>query len=826
MAINISTYTDPGVYVQESVVPGQVSVATVPLTVALIGTGLRNKRVTNEALTRGQVLNETLTVTGGVNARDAQLINVADRKSANLDVYKDGVALDSAQVSFRPPKVAGATLTTLDFTTNKYISLAMDGQAPVTIAITSGGSDTTTISGRLITQQLAGVTITALTAAQIASGINKALNGASSLGYGPNYAAVAADAANVITLTSPSASSAADVRLYASFGGVLDRTDDVFGVSLPYQAPTVIRIAETSYNALSTYKADYVATNTDVDSLANSNVQTMVKVGALAGVTTYVENTDYTRSSNILSWALDAAATFTSSVAAATHNLSTNDSIVLSIDGRAAVTIDLNGMASPPPGYNNPTSAAAATPAEIVNNINAVLAANASYGVLYKAVASVSGSGSNSKLVLTSPTEGVGSSVQIADASTLSASTALFGLQSSQMPYAVYGTGSRPVVGAVYFATYEYTRPSTDYNLPKRYFNPDSLYRDVGFPTSTNQLAIAGGIAFDNGAPSVIVVQVNDSTFPTSPTQVEIKAALDAAGTTTVATDIVVLDTRLQVQVDLLNHVANFSSATEKAYRRGWFGMARGTVIGDRDTADTFVYRAVRTLQVASDSPGRGRMILIAPGGGDRTITREDGSQSSLQLHGAYLAVAVAARMTAFTSPADTLLRKNVTGFNIDTFTTYLKSERAVLAGNGVTVVTLDAGRLVLLDPITTEAGGGRMISFSEISASTQKDAVTTSMTQAIDSNLVGIVPSDLSSFILTIKGYIGGVLRSLIAQGAIAPFRTADGVTRDVDFASDIQVYQDATDPTKYFFRYFFNLRYPAKRFFGEYTVDSPFAG
>jgi len=118
------------------------------------------------------------------------------------------------------------------------------------------------------------------------------------------------------------------------------------------------------------------------------------------------------------------------------------------------------------------------------------------------------------------------------------------------------------------------------------------------------------------------------------------------------------------------------------------------------------------------------------------------------------------------------------------------------------------------------------MISFQEISASTQKDAVTTSMTQAIDSNLVGIVPSDLSSFILTIKGYIGGVLRSLIAQGAIAPFRTADGVTRDVDFASDIQVYQDATDPTKYFFRYFFNLRYPAKRFHGEYTVDSPFGG
>lgn len=822
MAFNISGYVDPGVYIQEEVVPGQVSVVTVPLTVSLVGIGSRNSRATNEALVRGSVSNESLTVSGGVNQRDATLINVADRRSANTTVFRDGAALDISQVTFRQPTITGASNASYNFTANNKLSLSIDGKQPVTIAYVTG-ADATTISGSLITQALASISnIAAVTPAQVAEGINKALAGAASLGYGGGYGSVATLTGNSVIVTSPSTTSAADLRLFAAFPSGQSQTAAIFGVTVPWQAPTIIRINEASYSALSAYTASYIATNTNIDALANANVQSIIRIGALAGVTTYVENTDYTRSGSNLDWSLDAAAQFTSTIAAATHNISTNDSIILAFDGKPSVTIDLNGMASPPPGYANPVSPAAATPTEIATNINAVMAAHASYGPRYNAVASVN----SLRLVLTSPNDGIGSYVQIASPTTVSASSALFGLSSSQMPYSISGTGSRPIAGAIYFASYEYTRPTGDYAVPKQYFSPDDMYADLGFPLSTNQLAIAGSIAFDNGAPSIICSQVNDATFPGSPTQIEIQAALNALSNVSAATDVVVLDTRLAVQVDLLNHVVNMSSPTEKNYRRGWFGMPRGTLIGDRDTPDTYVYRAVRTLQVPSDSPGRGRMILVAPANVSRTIVREDGSQSNVDLNGTYLATAIAARMTAFTSPADTLLRKNITGFVSDGFPTYLKAERAILASNGVTVVTLDAGRLVLLDPLTTEAGGGRLVSFQEISASTQKDAVTTAMTQAVDANLVGIVPSDLAGFTVTIKGLIGGVLRSMIATGAIGPFKTSSGITRDIDFASDIQVFQDRSDPTKYFFRYFYNLRYPAKRFFGIYTVDNPFVG
>lgn len=829
MALNISQYVDPGTYIGEVVVPGSVTVATVPNTATLIGIANRNKRATNEAETRGLVSAESLTLAGS-SPHTVTLAHISNRQSSQTNVYKNGVALDSSLVTFLPATVTGGTLTTVDFTTTNEIALALDGLGPVTIKITGGVGDTTTILNGLITQQLNSLSggVTAVTPAQIVEGINKALNGASTLGYGPAYGAVASTASSKVTLTSPTTGPLSDVRLYQSYPSSADVTATIFGVSLPYQAPTVVQVADSAYDATATYTADYVSTNTSVDEFQNTNAQTVIKVGAFAGVTSFKLGQDYAidGDNDGLDWSVATSATFTSSIAAATFDVSTNNTVVLAFDGRAALTMKLNALASPPPGYANPAVASAATPAELANNVNAILANATQYGPAYRGACTVSGSGPNSKLVLTSPNKGLGSMVQLAAPTTLSATTALFGLSAGQLPFAVFGVGTSPIPGAIYFATYEYTRPSSDYNVVKRFFTPDSLYQDLGFPKAGNAVAIAAGIAFDNLAPSVLAVQVNDQTFPGSPQQPEFLTALNATNSSNATTEICVLSTALQTQIDTMNNVINESSPTEKNYRRGWFGMARNTTIGNRDTPGSFIAMAVRTLQVPGDSPGRGRLVLMAPSNVSRQVTQEDGSVVSVDLDGSYLAVAAAARMTAFTSPADTLLRKNLAGFRIDNFQTYLKQERALLASNGVTVATMDpaAGTITLLDPITTEAGGGKLASFQEISASTQKDAVTVAITQAVDANLVGVVPSDLASFIITVKGFIGGVIRGLIASGAIAPYKTSSGVTRDIDFSKDIQVFQDANDPTLFRFRYFFNLRYPAKRFFGEYSVDNPF--
>jgi hypothetical protein len=823
MSLNITQYVDPGVYVGEVVVPGSVSASTVPLTVCLIGIASRNKQASNEAVTRGLVSDETLTLASS-SPHTASLAHLSNRKMSQTGVTKDGVLLDTSLLSFKSATVTGGVLTTLDFTTANEIALALDGKQTVTVKL-AVGADSATVSGGLITQHLASITdITAVTPAEIAEGINKALANASSLGYGSAYGSVASVATNKVVLTSPATDNTSDVKLFTAFPSAADATAAVFGVSLPYTAATVLQVADSAYSNTSVFKASYVATDVASDTLLNDNVQSVARVGSFAGVTSYKLTTDFTLSGNTLVWTAATAAVFTSSIASSTFNIATNDTVILSLDGKASITVDLNGLGSPPPGYANPSSAAAATPTEIALNINAVLANSAVYGPAYRAVASVSGSGSSSKLVLTSPTTGNGSIVQVGAPSLNSAVTALFGLSSTQLPYSTFGTGSKPVPGAVYFATYLYTRPSADYNTPKRYFSPDALYSDLGQPARGNQLAIGGGLCFENQAPSVMVVQVNDATFNGAPTSTEFKAALDAAGNSSVATEIVALSTNLNTQTDLVTHVENQSSPTQQHYRRGWFGMAAGTVIGDTDTPGSFVYAASKTLQVSPDSPGRGRLVLVAPSQAVRNVTSSTGATLSLAVDGTYIAAAVASLMTSFTSPADTLLRKTITGFDTGSFPTYLKAERAMLASHGVTVVTLIGGNLVLTDPVTTEVAGGKVVTFQEISASTQKDAVTTAVTDALDNNLVGVVPTDPDSFILTIKGFLGNVLNALIATGSIAPFKSADGTTRDIDLSTDVQVFQDPTNPTQYQFRYFFNLRLPAKRFFGSYSVNNPF--
>jgi hypothetical protein len=796
-----SIYLDPGVYIQEVVVPTSANVTSIPLTATLVGIGSRNKRVNNEAVTRGLVSSEGITVSSTVGAHTATLASISNRKSANLVVYASGTALDSSDVTFVAPTKVGATLTTLDFTTNNRIALALDGKMAVTIAITTGVGDSTTIVGSVITQQLDGAPIALMTATLIADGINKALGGALSLGYGGVYAAVATVVANQVVLTSPINTSASDVRLYAAYPA--SQTVAVFGGTVPFQAPTVIKVSDIAYVSTATYTATYVATNTDTDTLINTDIQSMVRVGSYASVSTFTEGTDYSRTGSVLSWALDAAAVLISSRDTANKLTTGNNKFMLSVDGRGAIEITV-------------TAGVAVPNATIVTDINTIMAASSVYGPRYSAVAGVSGD----LITLTSANEGVGSSVEIANSGTMTTVDILFGL--TAVPYSVYGTGKRPVASTVYFASYDYTRPTSDYNLPKRYFTADQVHADIGNPTSTNQLAIATDIAFENGAPSVFIVQVNDASFPGSPTQSEILAAINATNETDLTTEICILTTALQSQADLVNNIIDQNSPTQKNARRGWFGMARGTLIGDKDTPDTYVYRAQRTLQVPGDSPGRGRMIIVAPSNISRDITREDGSISNVLLDGSYAAVAIAAKMTSFGNVSDTLLRKNISGFKLDDFQTFLKAERAILASNGVTVITNNGGNLMLMDPVSTEAGG--LTAFQEISASTQKDATTRAINQVVEANLVGVVPSDLAQFILTIKGYIGNALRTLISQGSIAPFKTADGVSRDVDFSKDIQVFQSSTNQTEYNFRYTFNIRYPAKRMMGTYSVDSPF--
>lgn len=854
MVLAISTYVDPGVIIGEVLVPGAINVATVPFTIGLIGVGSRNKRVTNETVIRGLVEGETLSGIAGTPPHiSSALANRAQRSADTTTVFRDGVALADSLTSFPAAFVEGNTLATRDLTTTtatngatiNALTLSIDGQTPVTLTFVDGASAVSVSGTQIDVTTALGTAGAAATIAEIAAGINLGLGDAAAqpLGYGPIYNGVATVGSTGLLITSPAGgvgapnASVSDVQILPGVADEAGEFTDVntagagtelFGATT-VRAVTTVEIDPLVFDASATYTIDYVTTidaDDKIDDLENTGVVAAVQVGTFAGGANFTQSTDFQLTGDTIDFTVDTAATLDATPE--TYDVSTNDRINISLNGRAAIEIDLNGLASPPLGYIDPTTPATAAANELAANINAVLNNSSIYGAEFNSVASAVTVGADTFIRLTTPDEGDNTSITFFAPSTLDATNEIFGIQSTQFPFTVLGTGKKPALASNYFVSYDITRPTSDYNVQKRFFNLDQARAEIGPTTDANPLMIAAEIAFANGAPSVVTVQVNDVSAPQFPTRQEFQNALNALKSSDTVTEVVVLSTDLAVQTDLKDHIETESAPTEKHYRRGYFGMNRDTAIGDRNTPDTFVFRSSQTLQFGPQSSGRGRAILVAPpqeSGVSRDITLENGQVSTVNLDSTFLAAAVAARLTSFTSPASTLAKQTVTGFNLSDITSpWEKPERHAMASEGVTVVTFDAGNFVLLDPITTERAGGGVVTFEQISAGTQKDNITRKVDRALDANIVGIVPTDLADFLIDIKLVIRSVLTGEIGSNAIGPFRNADGTTRQIDISSDIQVEQRANDPTEFDFRYFFNLRLPALRLFGEFSVDNPF--
>ena len=118
MALQISTYVDPGVYVGEVVVPGAVNVANVPFQVGIIGPGSRIKRITNEAVVHGLVSGEDISSTNPLQPQMASSPHTAvlggatapkrgSRRLQQTTVFRDGKALSDSFLTYEDATILG-----------------------------------------------------------------------------------------------------------------------------------------------------------------------------------------------------------------------------------------------------------------------------------------------------------------------------------------------------------------------------------------------------------------------------------------------------------------------------------------------------------------------------------------------------------------------------------------------------------------------------------------------------------------------------------------------------------------------------------------------
>lgn len=495
-----------------------------------------------------------------------------------------------------------------------------------------------------------------------------------------------------------------------------------------------------------------------------------------------------------LYWKSAAAASLTGSVAPGTVTYSGSETLKLTIGNGAEVTV-------------SPTSGSK-TASQLATSLNSQLT---SYGV------GVTDSGGY--IVLTTTAKGKGAIIEIGSGS-LNDSLGFIAGQRA------VGSGRVPAQGEEYYVSYKAKRPSTDFNRPIISTSYDAFVQKVGPVSSTNALALAGQMVFEQSPPFIYHIQVQNTGTGLAAQDLDYIEAIKGAELNAELTDIIVLGhptangggKKASIRAALREHVENMSSLQNRAERIGWFGMPVNTAAGDGETPGTFVYVATQELQVSADSPARGRFVLTGPSWVKKTYRFADGTVKQFTLDSTYLAAAVAARNAGFLGPAEGLLRKEI--FGLDAAETLSRGDRDYMASNGVNLLVPKAGRNLLFDPVTTDLSSAE---FREINVMNQKDNVVKRVRKAVDDQVVGIVPDDLAQFIIEVKSVIATQLASAVADGAIAPFQNDDGTVRNISLADDIVVEQRASDPTTYDFAFAFFVRFTAKRLFGTFSVRVP---
>jgi len=392
-------------------------------------------------------------------------------------------------------------------------------------------------------------------------------------------------------------------------------------------------------------------------------------------------------------------------------------------------------------------------------------------------------------------------------------------LTSAGATFSYFHKGAEPDPGQTYYLNGFYLRPDEFYDTPLLLVGKGQAETTLNPMGSENHLAMMADAAFDAaGLQAIYVIQVRDIDEDGTFTDVDYKRAIDAAEAKSGITDTIVLDNYTSL-ADHLNHLNKMNDPFEAKERLGWNGMPVGTLIGDVDTADTLVYTARKTLQVFGNNPAHGTRILVAPTYCKRTIQLVSGATQQVTLDGSFIAGSLAAMTAGFSDPGATILKNTLIG-GWDEVEVFTDAENNILGAAGIIwFVDEGAGVYRIEESITVDKFAD---DFAEISAMTQKQYVTRILRSNMTTALTGFVPPSQQAALAQIRGVIVGTLTGLVARGVIARYQDAAGNDRKIDPQSDVLVAKDRNSKTQYNFLYAYWLRYPIKRMFGLFGVDT----
>jgi hypothetical protein len=380
--------------------------------------------------------------------------------------------------------------------------------------------------------------------------------------------------------------------------------------------------------------------------------------------------------------------------------------------------------------------------------------------------------------------------------------------------------GAEPDPGNSYFVTANRLRLAAEYDTPRRFLSGDESRSGLYPATTDNHLWMASEIMWDANPFGLYCVQVKDYSGDGNFTLADYQRAIDATETSSEITDVIPLSyfdvvPYAKVSCERMNDPFALKE------RLLWVGADVGTAIGDESTVDSLVYYARRTLQCSPNSYGKGNIIEVGNTTPVRTFQLEDGSSTSVTLDGSYLAAYAAADLASFTNPTSTLLHRTCAAF--DSMDVPNEKE-AVLLGTAsiLWMQSLGTGSYQYAESVTVDTTEK---SLNEISARATAHFVVRWVRSQMNAAMIALVPPSPLAGVALLAGYLTQLLGSLVSAQITAPYGSEQRppTIRDVA-SSDYQVLVDSSDPTLYHFKFWYYQKYPIKRLYGLYSVDTKF--
>jgi hypothetical protein len=238
-----------------------------------------------------------------------------------------------------------------------------------------------------------------------------------------------------------------------------------------------------------------------------------------------------------------------------------------------------------------------------------------------------------------------------------------------------------PAESSIYYASYAYTVPTTQYDVKTFTSTTDILAYYGAENTSSGSVAIGANMALENGAPAVIAVQALGSAY----NEVNFKAAIDKLEKKKNIAFVVPMTTEAAIRSYALQHAIKMSSSSYNLERSTVVGIASGT---DRDTC-------INTAQSIRNS----RQTLCEVGTG---FTRKDAAGNTMTLDASYAAAQVAGAQCGMEKIIQPITGKILVGASL-TDDQYTQYEKTRFGANGVCLLTSENGVVKSFHAVTTD---------------------------------------------------------------------------------------------------------------------------